>query len=175
VVQTLGPVNNGTVSNVWGGLVRRVVGYTSGAMLASLIYVTWVLASAPAGPSDAHESLAFHVGLAFFFWLFGGFALTLFLMIVPWIIAVLAYRRLRWPGPIYFPVVGSIFSFVIGCVAASIATKPLWIEDQTLTEGALIAAQRQGICFLASGLLFGASYWFLGERHVSLNEKQEFQ
>jgi hypothetical protein len=83
--------------------VRRVVGYTSGAILASLIYVTWVSASAPAGPSDAHESLAFHVGLAFFFWLFGGFTLTLLLMIVPWIIAVLAWPNLlshSWIDPL---------------------------------------------------------------------------
>jgi hypothetical protein len=63
------------------------------------------------------------------------------------------------------PVVGAPLLFVIGCAAASISPKPLWIEDQTFLEGALIAVVRQGLSF--SGVVFGASYWFLSERHAT--------
>ena len=154
--------------------MRRAIGYTSGAILASLIYVKWVMVSAPHEPSDPHGNLVFLITFSFFFWLVDGFALTLILMIIPWIIVVWAYRRLQWSGSIYFPIAGSLLLFVIACAATSIAPKPLWMDDQTFLHGALIATQRQGICFLASGLLFGASYWLLGERYMPLHKKEGF-
>jgi len=160
-------------SHAKDGVVKRVVGYMSGAILASLVYVAWLMVSITAEHSDAHGGLAFRVAFSLFFWLSSGFALSLLLMIVPWIVAVWAYRRLQLSGRMYFPVAGSLLLFIIACVATSIAPKPLFVEDQTFLQGALIAAQRQGICFLVSGLLFGASYWFLGERHISLPEKQQ--
>jgi hypothetical protein len=120
--------------------VRRAFGYASGAILASLIYVIWVIVSVPPEPSDGHGSLAFRLAFSFFFWLVDGFALTLLLMIIPWIIAVWAYRRLQWPGSVYFPIAGSLLLFVIACAATSIAPTPFWVEDQTFLQGALIGA-----------------------------------
>jgi hypothetical protein len=152
--------------------VRRAVGYVSGAILASLLYVIWVIVSALHEPSDGHGISVFLIEFSFFFWLVDGFALTLLLMIIPWFIIVWSYRRLQWSGGVYFPIAGSLVLFVIACAATSIAPKPLWIEDQTFLQGALIGAQRQGICFLASGLLFGASYWFLSERHIPRRKEQ---
>jgi hypothetical protein len=154
--------------------VKRAVGYASGAILASLLYVIWLIVSIPPEPSDVHGSLAFRITFSFFFWLVDGFALTLLVMIIPWIIVVWSYRRMQWSGRIYFPIAGSLLLFVIGCAATSIAPTPLWMEYQTFLQGALIAAQRQGICFFASGLVFGASYWLLGERHIPLHKKHGF-
>jgi hypothetical protein len=48
--------------------------------------------------------------------------------------------------------------------------KPLFIEDQTFFEGVLITAKREGICFALAGSVFGASYWFLSERHVGASK-----
>ena len=87
-------------------------------------------------------------------------------MIVPWTLAVSAYRKLRWPGQLYFPVVGAVMVFVLGCTSASLAPKPLFVEDQTFLQGATIAAEREGIAFLLAGLAFGACYWFFGERRI---------
>jgi hypothetical protein len=154
--------------------VRRVVAYASGAILASLAYMTWLIISARPGPSDTHGYLAVRVAFSLIFWLSGGFALALLPMIIPWIIVVWAYRRLQWSGGIYFPIAGSILLFIIACAATSIAPTPFWIDDQTLLKAALIAAQRQGISFLVSGLLFGISYWLLGEQHIPLPVKQGF-
>jgi len=106
-----------------------------------------------------------------FFWLTDGFALTLFLMIAPWSLAVSAYRKLRWFGGIYFPVLGAVIIFAFGCVTASISPKPFFVDDQTFLAGAVMAAERQGLCFLLAGIAFGASYWFFGERHIPSREK----
>ena len=93
-----------------------------------------------------------------------GFLQALLLLILPWTAAVWLSRKFRWSAKLYFPAAGALLLFVIGCAAASISPKPLFIEDQTFLEGALIAAQRQGLCFLFSGAVFGAAYWFISER-----------
>jgi hypothetical protein len=148
-------------------LARRVTGYAASAMLASLIYVVWLTLSAKfGGVGTARPSLLFGFGFALVFLFIGGFALALLLMIVPWAIAVWARLKTRWDNPIYFPVLGALLVFTLGCTTASILPKPLWIEDQTFLEGAVIAAQRQGVCLLLSGIAFGACYWWL-ERRVS--------
>ena len=142
-----------------------------GAILASLIYLGWLQLSFVQG--TAPTSFRFRLFFALFFWLTDGFALTLFLMIAPWSLAVSAYRKLRGFGGIYFPVLGAFIVFTFGCVTASISPKPFFVEDQTFLQGALIAATRQGLCFLLAGIAFGASYWFFGERHVPTREKQD--
>ena len=148
-------------------LARRVTGYAASAMLASLIYVVWLTLSAKFSEvGTARPSLLFGFGFALVFLFIGGFALALLLMIGPWAIAVWARLKTQWDNPIYFPVLGALFVFTLGCTTASILPKPLWIEDQTFLEGAVIAAQRQGVCLLLSGIAFGACYWWL-ERRVS--------
>jgi hypothetical protein len=148
---------------------KRALGYLTGAMFASLIYVGWliVLISGVASPgAPPYSRFIFELLFAWFLWLTDGFALTLLLMIIPWIIAVLAYRKLRWAGRIYFPCVGALIVFTFGCTTASLSPKPLFIEDQTFLEGAVIAAERLGIGLVFAGIAFGASYWCLGERQI---------
>ncbi len=95
---------------------------------------------------------------------FDGFLQALLLLILPWTAAVWVRRKFRWSDRLYFPAAGALLLFVIGCTAASISPKLLFIEDQTFLQGALIAAQRQGFCFVISGAAFGASYWFISKR-----------
>lgn len=148
---------------------RRVIGYAAGAILASLIFVGWLQLSFVQYATPT--SFRFRLSFALFFWLTDGFALTLFLMIAPWSLAVSAYRKLRWFGGIYFPVLGAVIIFTFGCVTASISPKPFFVDDQTFLAGAVMAAERQGLCFLLAGIAFGASYWFFGERHIPSREK----
>ena len=144
-------------------LVWRSVGYLLSAIAASLIYVCWLFTEITSARANVARSV-FDLGLSLVIWLTGGFSAALVLMVFPWIIAVSAYRRLRWSSRIYFPVVGAVLVFVIGCATTSVSPKPLWIEDQTFFEGARIAALRQGASFFVSGVVFGAVYWFLCER-----------
>jgi hypothetical protein len=149
-------------------LVQRAVGYIVGGIVASLIYVGWLLVDTiRQPPRGADTGLGFSVAFSVFFWLTGGFAVMLVLLVFPWGLAVWAHRKLRWLGGIYFPVVGALLVFVIGCAMTSISPKPVWMEDQTFLEGALIAAVRQGPSFVISGIAFGASYWFVSERCLS--------
>jgi hypothetical protein len=153
--------------------VRRVIAYAVSAILASLIYVSyvgcWLHIVQRFVPDAAQVGLGFRILLASFVWLTGGFALTLLLMIVPWTIAIWGYRKLRWSGQIYFSGVGALIVFTLGCTTASISPKPLWIEDQTFLEGAVVAAERQGIGLLLAGIAFGVSYFWLGERPTTPN------
>lgn len=113
----------------------------------------------------------FRLTFAILFWVAGGFAATLLVTIVPWILAVSAYRKLRWPGQLYFPGVGAFVLFVLGCTSASLAPKPLFVQDQTFLQGAVIAAEREGIAFLLAGFAFGACYWFFAERQIAVHEQ----
>jgi hypothetical protein len=142
-----------------------VSGYATGAIAASLIYVGYIIS---ATDKIGTTRLGFDSRLTFaiLFLVAGGFAATLLVTIVPWILAVSAYRKLRWFGQLYFPGVGALVLFVLGCTSASLAPKPLFVEDQTFLQGAAIAAQREGIGFLLAGLAFGACYWFFGERQI---------
>ena len=74
---------------------------------------------------------------------------------------VLGYRSLRISGPLYFAGIGALLTFVIGCATTSLSPKPLFIEDQAFFEGAIIAAEREGIILLLGGATFGFIYWFL--------------
>lgn len=143
-------------------LARRVAGYAVSAMLASFIYVVWLTVSVTfGGVGTTHPGLIFGFGFALVFLFVGGFAPALLLIIVPWAIAVWAHLKTRRDGRIYFPGVGALLVFALGCTTASILPRPFWIEDQTFLEGAVIAAERQGVCLLLSGIAFGACYWWL--------------
>jgi hypothetical protein len=142
-----------------------------GATVASFVYVVWdALVFLRSGSQTPHLGLGFRIEFATFFWMAGGFAPMLLVMIVPWILAVAVCRKLRWSGQLYFPAVGAFVVFVLGCTSASLAPKLLIVEDQTFLQGAAIAAERQGITFLLAGLAFGACYWFFGERQIPAQE-----
>lgn len=64
----------------------------------------------------------------------------------------------------YFPLMGAAATFIVECATSSLAPKPLFIEDQTFLEGFMIAVQRQGVCLLLTGLMFGLTFWFVSER-----------
>ena len=70
----------------------------------------------------------------------------------------------RWDGRIYFPGVGALLLFTLGCTAAAISPKPFWIADQTFLEAAVITAQREGLCLLFCGFALGACYSWLERR-----------
>jgi hypothetical protein len=106
----------------------------------------------------------FGIGFAIFFWLFEGMGAALILMAIPWYLAVRAYGRLQRFGLIYFSVVGAATALVTGCGTSSLSPKPLFIEDQTFLEGFVIAAERQGVCLLLTGLVFGTTFWLVSER-----------
>jgi hypothetical protein len=145
---------------------RRVAAYAVSAIFASLIYVVWLTVSITfGGVGTTHSGLIFGLGFASLFLVVGGFALALLLMIVPWAIAVWAHSKTRWDSRIYFPGVGALLVFTLGCTASSISPKPLWVEDQTFLQGSVIAAERQGVCLLLSGIAFGACYCWL-ERQI---------
>jgi hypothetical protein len=152
---------------MWGS-VNAVLGYACSAAIASVFYIIWLCESlsyaAAQGPT---MSLQFRLGFSVFLCVFGGFLLALGLMIAPWLLAVRGYRRVKLPGWIYYSAIGAVSTVVIGCATSSLAPKPLFVEDQTFIEGAMIAAERQGVCMLLAGLLFGLTYWFLSGRRRS--------
>jgi len=104
------------------------------------------------------------------FALFGGFGVVFLALILPWAVAVSVFPKARWSGKLYFTFVGAILVSVRGCLISSLMPKPLFIEDQTFFEGVIVAVKRQGICFALAGSLFGASYWFVSERHARANK-----
>ena len=145
--------------------INPVLGYACSAAFASGFYILWlyISMSSDAAPGQT-TSLQFRLGFAVFFCAFGGFIPAIVLMIVPWLLAVLIYRRVSVPGWIYYSAIGAVSTALIGCATSSLAPKPLFIEDQTFIEGVIIAAERQGVCMLLAGLLFGTSFWFLSGR-----------
>jgi tetrahydromethanopterin S-methyltransferase subunit F len=139
-------------------LSRRFAGFAVSAILASLLYVIWVAISAAWDGGTTHRGLIFGLRFALFFMFAGGFALAWILMIVLWAMAVWLQLKTRWDARIYFPAVGALLVLVLGSAASSIAPTPAWMQNQTFLQGAAIAAERQGLCLLASGLVFGACY-----------------
>lgn len=109
-------------------------------------------------------TILFQIGVAIFFWAFGGIAAALLAMALPWSLAVLWTNRIREFGLVSSLTLGSALTILLGCAASSLAPKPLFIEDQTFLKGFVIALQRQGICLLLAGLLFGVTYWYLSQR-----------
>jgi hypothetical protein len=144
------------------GTANRLLGYLAGFSIASLFYVVWFAIQSSASGGDV--SVRFQVGIAIFFWLFGGMAAAFALMALPWYLAVVLHDRLRGSGLIYFSLIGDAATTVLGCATSSLAPKPLFIEDQTFLQGFMIALERQGVCLLLTGLLFGVTFWFVSER-----------
>jgi hypothetical protein len=147
------------------GSANRLVGYLAGFSGASLFYVVWF--SVEIRTPASNVGILFDVGFAIFFWLFEGMAAALVLMALPWYLALMLHHRIKRSGLIYFSVVAAALTTVLACATSSLAPKPFFVEDQTFLEGFMIAIQRQGICFLLSGLLFGATFWFVSERRRS--------
>jgi hypothetical protein len=144
------------------GKAHRLIGYLASFISASFFYLVWFIIET--GPSRGGVTVLFTIGIGVFFWLFEGMAPALVLMVVPWYLAVIWHDRLRRFGLMYFSVVGAALTLALGCAASSLAPKPLFIEDQTFFEGFVIAAQRQGLCMLFTGLVFGFTFWLVSER-----------
>ncbi len=149
-------------------LSRRSANFIASALLASLVYIAWTAAwvsfdATPTSRPGMGGALAFSV----IFWLTSGFGLAMLLMIVPWAVAVWVQRKMGWNGRIYFPAAGAVLVFVLGCVATSLSPKLLIVEDQTFMQGALVTAQRQGLCLAVCGIVFGVCYWWLDRRASS--------
>jgi hypothetical protein len=142
---------------------NRLIGYLASAVSASLFYVLWIVVSS--GPNRTPDGdVTVLIGIAFFFWLFGGMAAAFVLMAFPWYLAVRWHDRLQRFGLMYFSLIGAATLLVIGCATSSLSPKPLFVEDQTFLEGFMIAVQRQGICLLLTGFVFGLTFWLVSER-----------
>ena len=152
---------NVRIIGVWGAaILARIGGYVLSAVLASAFYIVWDVVSWDLQLDPPMTDLA----VPLFVLIFGGFGAALALMSLPWIVAVCGYSRLRRWGQVYFAGIGAVLMFVLGCATSSLSPKPSFIEDQTILEGAIIAAERQGICLALAGIIFGLSYWYLCER-----------
>lgn len=160
--------------------LKRSFGYILSALFASLFYVAWIFCellrpSSLAGLTsrDLHGHFIEMFSVLILFLLFGGFGLVFLPLILPWTVAVSAFPKAKCSGKLYFSLLGAGLVFVIGCLMSSVMPKPLFIEDQTFFEGVLVAVKRQGICLALAGGVFGASYWFLCERHVVAARKTQ--
>src|SRR5579862_5137125 len=140
----------------------RMVGYASSAIVASAFYVSWIAAESP-GPSSMRDRLY----AALFFYAFGGFAATFVLMTLPWAVAVWMYRKVQLAGAAYFACAGALLMILVGCAVSSVFPKPLFVEDQTFLRGVAIALQRQGVCLVLAGVIFGIGYWLFVEKNLT--------
>ena len=105
-----------------------VVGYAVGATSASLIYVGWfVFVTDRIEPEASQVGLGVRLLIGLFFWVAGGFGPMLLVLIIPWALAVSAYRKFRRAGQFYFPGVGAFVLLILGCASASLAPKPLFM------------------------------------------------
>ena len=154
------------------GNAHRLTGYLWAFLVASLFYVGWFTVADTAPRSGV--TILFRIGVAVFFWAFGGAAAALVSMALPWFLAVIWASRLRRFSLVYFLAFGAVLMILFGGAASSLAPKPFFAEDQTFFEGFVIALQRQGIGLLSTGLLFGLTYWYLSERGRSEPSIQDF-
>lgn len=144
----------------------RPLGYIGSTLLAFLFYVAWMFCELSLSSPGTHIQFDEILFVLMWFVLFRGFGIVFLALIFPWAVVVSVFLKTRWSGKLYFTFAGAIFVFVLGCLISSIMPKPLFIEDQTFFDGVIIAVKREGICFALAGSVFGASYWFLSERHV---------
>jgi hypothetical protein len=149
-------------------LAWRVPEFIASAVIAGAVYVVWTASVLFLGVEHrTFPDFLTTLALALFFSITSGFALAMLLMIVPWAIAVWGQLKTGWNGRIYFPVVGAALVFLLGCIATSISPVLLFVPDQTFLEGALLTAQRQGLCLVVSGIAFGACHWRLERNALS--------
>jgi hypothetical protein len=145
-------------------LFIRVIGYATSVAAAWIVYF-WFVVAKTSGPGSVEGRLLAALILA----LVGGFSAALALMTFPWVFVVWIYSKIRLSGPAFFACAGVLLMILLGCVASSLSWKPLFIEDQTFWEGALIALQRQGVGLALAGATLGLGYWSLAERLVARN------
>ena len=145
--------------------VKRAFGYVVSTVFASLFYIAWIFCEVLWSSHDAHQQFITTFGASILFFLIGGFGLVFLPLILPWAVTVSAFRKARCTGKVYFTLVGAMLIFVIGCLTSTLMPKPLFVEDQTFFQGVVLAVKREGIGFALAGCVFGASYWFLCERH----------
>ena len=143
--------------------VVRTIRYLASVAATSLFYFTWLLCVFRGSPSTSLDLPTRLLGAALIL-VFAGFAPALVVVNIFWNIAVLAHQRLQWNGSVFFPIVGAISMFTVGCVMSSLSPKPLFIEDQSFMDGVVIAAERQGLGLLLAGAVFGLANWLLFER-----------
>jgi len=144
------------------GNSNRLVGYLASVTSASLFYVGWF--AVQNRTPDGRVTVLFNIGFAFFFWLFGGMGAAFVLMAFPWYLAVVWHARLQRFGLMYFSLIGAAITIALGCGTSSLFPKPLFVDDQTFLEGFIIAFQRQGVCLLLTGFVFGLTFWLVSER-----------
>lgn len=144
------------------GKSNRLVGYLASVTSASLFYMVWLVVQnrTPGG----RETFLFNIGFAFFFWLVGGMGAAFVLIAFPWYLAVVWHDRLQRFGLMYFSLIGAAITIAMGCGTSALFPKPLFVEDQTFLAGFMITAQRQGICLLLTGFVFGLTFWLVSER-----------
>lgn len=145
--------------------VIRVAGYALSVTASLVFYVSWI--AAEVGPGNLRSRIT----AALFFCMFGGFSAALVSMILPWVLVVWIYRKVRLSGVVYFACAGALLMILLGSVTSAVSPKPLFIEDQTFFEGMLIALQRQGLCLALAGAIIGFGYWSLAEKNV-IGERQ---
>jgi len=146
------------------GNANRLVGYLASVASASLFYVVWfVILLELNRPPGEDTSVQFKIGLAFSFLVLYGPGAAFVLMPLPLYFAVLWHGRLRF-GLMYFSMAGAATALVVGCATSSLSPKLLSVEDQTFLEGFMVAVERQGICLLLTGFVFGLTFWLISER-----------
>lgn len=147
-------------------MTSRSLGYAVSSLFAVIFYVAWIFCyfwlSSRGDPEPFVGALRFFIPFA----LFGG--VVFLALILPWAAAVSVFSKVRCSGKLYFTSVGAILVFVLGCLMFPLMPGPTF-EDPTFFEVLIVTVQLQGICFALAGSLFGASYWFLSERHVRAN------
>jgi hypothetical protein len=134
---------------------------------ASLCYVVALAVQIGPGGAGGHD-VVFALEFAVVFWLVNGMAATLLLLMLPWYAAVRFPALVRTQSPpvrlLAFAIAGAITTFVLGCATSALSPKPLFVDDQTFVQACLIAAERQGWCFLLAGAVFGVTLWFVSDR-----------
>jgi hypothetical protein len=153
------------------GKASRVIGYLASVAIASLFYLVWFVFSGPNEPPAEATSIQFRVVLGLFFLVLYGPGVAFVLMPVPLALGVLGRNRLQRFGLMYYSAAGAATALVVGCATSSLSPKLLIVEDQTFLEGFVIAVQREGVCLLLTGFLFGLTFWLVSERLRYLDAK----
>ena len=143
----------------------RSLGYIVSSLLGLLFYVAWIFCELLLLSRGDPEPIRERLSVLRWFALFGG--VVFLALILPWTVAV--NFVLKASGKLYFAFVGAIFVFVLGCLMSPLMPGPTF-EDPTFIESVIFAVQRQGFGFALAGSVFGASYWFISERHARANK-----
>lgn len=141
----------------------RSLGYVVSSLLGLLFYLAWMFCELLFLDRGDPEPFSHALSVLRWLALFGG--VVFLALILPWAVAVNFVLKARWSGKLYFTFVGAILVFVLGCLMFPLMPGPTF-EDPTFLEVVIVTVQLQGICFALAGSVFGASYWFVSERHA---------